>query len=266
MRTYTLSTAGNSEHYRLSIRRIEGGALVSPFLHANAKPGFRIEAMAPRGRFTLTGASERPVVLISGGVGITPMMAMAEQIVAEGKRTGSFRPVHFIHGTQSGSTRRFALGSANWPASIRASSCMSATAPRAATTCWAPAMTVPGHIDDRFDQTDFAVRRLRVLPVRSGGFMKSLYDGLTGMGVPVEPYLLRVVRSGDRFEAGARPDAPIRPTPVNAGAVAVRFVRSDAGAEWSRDRGTLLEFAESSASHPISAAGRESAAPARRGS
>jgi uncharacterized protein len=37
----------------------------------------------------------------------------------------------------------------------------------------------------------------------------------------------------------------MRPTPVNDAAVAVRFVRSDAGAEWSRDRGTLLELAES---------------------
>jgi hypothetical protein len=36
----------------------------------------------------------------------------------------------------------------------------------------------------------------------------------------------------------------MRPMPVNAAAVAVRFVRSDAGAEWSRDRGTLLELAE----------------------
>ena len=55
MRTYTLSCASNPDHYRLSIRRGEGAALVSQFLHANATPGFKLEAMAPRGRFVLDG-------------------------------------------------------------------------------------------------------------------------------------------------------------------------------------------------------------------
>ena len=107
MRTYTLSTASNPDHYRLSIRRHEGNAVVSQFLHANARPGFRLEAMAPRGRFVLSHSSHRPAVLVSGGVGITPMMAMAEHIVAEGKRTGSFRPVYFVHGAQSSRVHAF---------------------------------------------------------------------------------------------------------------------------------------------------------------
>jgi len=106
-RTYTLSTASNPDHYRLSIRRGEGSALVSQFLHANASLGFRLEAMAPRGRFVLSDAGSRPVVLISGGVGITPMIAMAEHIVAEGRRTGTYRPIHFIHGTQNGRVHAF---------------------------------------------------------------------------------------------------------------------------------------------------------------
>jgi hypothetical protein len=84
LRTYTLSMAANPDHYRLSIRRGEGNALVSSFLHANARPGFRLEAMTPRGKFVLDRSSERPVVLVSGGVGVTPMIAMATDIVEEG--------------------------------------------------------------------------------------------------------------------------------------------------------------------------------------
>ena len=49
LRTYTLSTSSNPDHYRLSIRRGDGDALVSRFLHANARPGSHIEAIAPRG-------------------------------------------------------------------------------------------------------------------------------------------------------------------------------------------------------------------------
>ena len=81
LRTYTLSTTPNPDHYRLSIRCGHGDELVSRFLHANGKPGFtRIEAMTPRGKFTLNSASDRPVVFVSGGVGITPMIAMATHI------------------------------------------------------------------------------------------------------------------------------------------------------------------------------------------
>ena len=107
LRTYTLSTTPNPDHYRLSIRRGEGDALVSQFLHADGKPGLRIEAMTPRGKFVLTPASERPVVFISGGVGITPMIAMATHIVEEGRRSGKFRPVWFIHGANSGRVHAF---------------------------------------------------------------------------------------------------------------------------------------------------------------
>ena len=117
LRTYTLSTMPNPDHYRLSIRRGDGHALVSRFLHANGKPGLRIEAATPRGKFTLIPASERPVVFVSGGVGITPMIAMAGHIVEEGRRTGKFRPVWFIHGTNNGRVPRLwqACPRVRWP-------------------------------------------------------------------------------------------------------------------------------------------------------
>jgi uncharacterized protein len=101
LRTYTLSTRETPN------RRGEGNALVSRFLHANGKPGLRIEAMTPRGKFTLAPQSERPVVFVSGGIGITPMIAMMNQIVEEGRRTGIFRPIWFIHGTHNGRVHAF---------------------------------------------------------------------------------------------------------------------------------------------------------------
>ena len=107
LRTYTISTCYNPDFYRLSIRRGEGDALVSQFMHANAKAGFRLHALMPRGKFVLDQSSDRAVVLVSGGVGITPMMAIAEHIVEEGRRTGNYRPIHFIHGAQNGRVRAF---------------------------------------------------------------------------------------------------------------------------------------------------------------
>src|SRR3984885_6489615 len=82
LRTYTLSTCYRPDYYRLSIRRGEGAGLVSRFMHANADTGFRLQALTPRGKFVLDQNSRRPVVLVSGGVGVTPMMAIAEHLVA----------------------------------------------------------------------------------------------------------------------------------------------------------------------------------------
>src|SRR5262249_14779430 len=107
LRTFTLSTTPNPDHYRLSIRRGGENSLVSRFLHDSGKPGLRIEAMTPRGRFVLAPGSPRPVVFVSGGVGITPMIAMAGQIVEDGRRTGKFRPVWFVHGTNNGRVHAF---------------------------------------------------------------------------------------------------------------------------------------------------------------
>ena len=107
LRTYTLSDAPGGEHYRLSIKREGGEAVVSTFAHDHLKPGDTIEAMAPRGKFVLERSSDRPVVLISGGVGITPMIAMTNFLIDEGLRTGNFRHIYFIHGARNGSVHAF---------------------------------------------------------------------------------------------------------------------------------------------------------------
>src|SRR5690606_20275606 len=55
---------------------------------------------APAGEFFLDDASARPVVLLSGGVGLTPMVAMLEALVTR----GATKPIHYIHGTHDRTT------------------------------------------------------------------------------------------------------------------------------------------------------------------
>jgi len=245
LRTYTLSTSSNLDHYRLSIRRGDGDALVSRSLHANAKPGFHIEALAPRGRFVLSGANDRPAVLISGGVGITPMMAMAEHVVAEGKRTGTFRPVQFIHGAQSSKVQAFSQR-------LRA---LAAEHPNFGLhVCYSQPCSddVLGRGYD--SQGYIGIDTVKKMLSFGGdyefylcgpqGFMKSLFDGLTGMGVPVDRIFYESFGSATVLKALGQA-APARTMPVSDEAVPVRFVKANTGGDWSRDRGTLLEFAES---------------------
>lgn len=101
IRQYSLSDAPSPDHYRISVKR-EGGGLVSEYLHGAVQEGDELLVHVPAGDFVLQ-QSERPVVLISAGVGITPMLAMVQTLA----QAGSQRPVTFIHAAQNGSVHAF---------------------------------------------------------------------------------------------------------------------------------------------------------------
>ncbi len=97
-RNYSLSAAGNGREYRISVKR-EPGGVVSNALH-DMPEGTIVELFAPAGEFTLAPGN-KPLVLISGGVGITPTLAMLEQALA------TSRPVHFIHCARNAGVHAF---------------------------------------------------------------------------------------------------------------------------------------------------------------
>jgi nitric oxide dioxygenase len=104
MRNYSLSSAPNSDHFRISVKAEPGGA-VSNFLHGKSE-GDLLEVGPPCGEFflDLSEHHERPVVLLSAGVGITPLLAMLESVQSEQPQ----RKVVFIHGSLHGKTHAFA--------------------------------------------------------------------------------------------------------------------------------------------------------------
>lgn len=97
-RNYSLSAAGNGREYRISVKR-EPGGVVSNALH-DMPEGTIVGLFAPAGEFTLAPGN-KPLVLISGGVGITPTLAMLEQALA------TSRPVHFIHCARNAGVHAF---------------------------------------------------------------------------------------------------------------------------------------------------------------
>ncbi|PVZ58274.1 NO-inducible flavohemoprotein [Pseudomonas sp. B1(2018)] len=98
-RNYSLSARANKGQYRISVKR-EAGGRASNYLHDQMHVGASIQLFPPSGEFTLT-ASDKPLVLISGGVGITPTLAMLEAALE------TRRPVHFIHCARNGSVHAF---------------------------------------------------------------------------------------------------------------------------------------------------------------
>lgn len=98
-RNYSLSALSSQGQYRISVKR-EAGGVASNYLHDQCPVGARIMLFPPAGEFTLV-ASDKPLVLISGGVGITPTLPMLEAALA------TERPVHFIHCARNGQVHAF---------------------------------------------------------------------------------------------------------------------------------------------------------------
>lgn len=98
-RNYSISNMAGGGRYRISVKR-EPGGLASNWLHDHAKPGTLLKVVPPTGEFFLPDHPERPVVLLSGGVGLTPMVSMLETIAAEHPELQAL----YVHGTHNGST------------------------------------------------------------------------------------------------------------------------------------------------------------------
>lgn len=102
LRQYSLSCAPGEGHYRISVKREDAlnhlpAGIVSNYLHETLDVGSILPITAPSGDFVLDQTDERPLVLMSGGVGLTPMMSMLETVVKQQPE----REVYFIHAAQS---------------------------------------------------------------------------------------------------------------------------------------------------------------------
>ncbi len=101
IRQYSLSDAPNDKHYRISVKRESDGAHtagdVSNLLHDYVNKGDVVRITPPFGDFCLEMQATTPVVLISGGVGLTPLISMLKSVLRN-----SDREVVFVHGARHG--------------------------------------------------------------------------------------------------------------------------------------------------------------------
>jgi nitric oxide dioxygenase len=111
-RNYSISSAPDGRSYRISVKREANPGvppgLASNWLHDHAGPGTVLKVAPPVGEFFLNEKDDGPVVLLSGGVGFTPMMSMLETIAQSGGGPGGGRPVWYIHGAEN--SRVHAMG------------------------------------------------------------------------------------------------------------------------------------------------------------
>jgi ferredoxin-NADP reductase len=245
MRTYSLSDFSvTPDYYRLSIKREDPpkGKEVPPgvasnFMHDHIQEGSVIPCKPPNGKFVLDGQSQRPVVLISNGVGITPMISMAKAVAMQ----NSNRPLWFLHGARDGSYHAFreavleiAPNNPNFTVHYRYSRPRPDDDGGYHSTGYVDIELVKSLLMPRVGPTD-----ADYFLCGSPSFMDSLREGLGGWGVP---------NSQVYFESFSKPvakaAAPVSTSSGNGPTTEVVFAKSGKTATWTEADGTLLEFAE----------------------
>lgn len=101
-RSYSLSGPASTERYRISVK-IEPNGAAGAYLHEHVREGDPLDVSSPRGSFVLE-PGDRPVVLLSAGIGATPVLAMLHALAA----ARSTRPVLWLHGARDREHHPFA--------------------------------------------------------------------------------------------------------------------------------------------------------------
>lgn len=110
-RNYSLSDVPGTGYFRISVKREFGKqaedprGIVSNYLHEWVDEGDYLEVGPPCGEFTLNAppSDDRPIVFIAGGIGVTPLLSMAKQMVHSGSKT----PVTFLQAARNSEVRAF---------------------------------------------------------------------------------------------------------------------------------------------------------------
>ncbi len=256
-RTYTISNAPNGSYYRLSIKREPQArpdlppGVSSNYFHEHVKPGTTIRAMSPRGKFTLEESSTRPVVLISGGVGTTPMISMLEQLANDRAGCGCSRQVWFIHAARNSEVHAFGNYvqslAKDWPClrvHVRYSD------PSDSDVEGKDYNSV-GHVDIDLLKSLLPFDDYEFYFCGPPPFMESLYDGLKSLNVSDERIHYEFFGRGATLHK-ERPSGleSLAEQLGNRAPVPVQFARSGIEATWDPTKGSLLDLAESEGLQP----------------
>ncbi|HRJ69792.1 MAG TPA: FAD-binding oxidoreductase [Beijerinckiaceae bacterium] len=249
-RNYSLSSDPEARsHWRVSVKRHPGG-LGSGHMHVAMQVGDEIDVLGPKGEFTLRAGSSRPVILLAGGIGITPLLAMAHALARDGRR-----PATLIHACESGAVQPFrrelgvlAMGSS----CIRIATCLANPTPADKAE---RAHQFEGLVDARVLRSLLPIGDYEAYLCGPPGFMQAMYDLLIELGVREENIAYEFFGPARRLTHAPAPSAPAAPQPVPQDLVAsgqtiVRFTRSGREAVWDGAHRTLLELAEAQGLQP----------------
>jgi uncharacterized protein len=249
IRCYSLSDSPlNRDYYRVTIKRLPPPrdapeappGLSSNFFHESLRIGDTVDVRAPSGHFYLDRTHQKPVVLIGGGVGLTPVLSMLNTIC----ESGDERETWFFYGVRNGgehAMREHLTAIAHEHPNVRLIVCYSN-----------PTEQDRDGVDyQRMGRVSVELMR-EILPSNNYEFyicgpppmMESLVGGLGEWGVPEAS--VHVEAFGPASVKKKVPPAEAREAAESAGvhAVPVQFARSGKQVSWTADAGALLDLAE----------------------
>ncbi|MQA09314.1 MAG: molybdopterin-dependent oxidoreductase [Pseudonocardiaceae bacterium] len=225
-RSYSLIGSQDRRHYRVAVRRIEGGQL-SGRLHEGLRVGDTLLAEGPSGVFLLPAELEFPVVLLAGGIGITPFLGYLETM-AQG--TAPEPPEIVLHHVSRDAEAHVFAGRiaelADRLPQLRVVNHYSR--PRQADR----GHQFTGRLSVRHIDPELIRRRARFYLCGPDAMQRELIDGLVSLGVP------RFEIFTERFTP-ARANVRAQPGAEHT----VRFARTGRELRWRERDGTLLEMA-----------------------
>jgi ferredoxin-NADP reductase/MOSC domain-containing protein YiiM len=241
LRSYSLSDTPSADHYRVSIKQ-ELNGVASTYLHSHVQVGDVLDVSAPRGVFTLR-AGDRPIVLLSAGVGATPVLAMLHALAAG----ASPRQVWWLYGARNRDDHPFAQESRGLVQALPHSRSRILYSRPGPDDRLGLEFNATGHLGIPVLDELGVPRDADFYLCGPSSFLQDLSAGLGTWGVAGDRVHMEIFGPGESMTPGVSA-APVRPAHAPAGPAGqgaeVSFARSGLTVRWDEKYQSLLELAE----------------------
>ena len=240
LRSYSLSDLPTADHFRISVKS-ELDGIGSSFLCNRTQLGDVLDVSAPRGSFTLR-PSQSPAVLLSAGVGATPVLSMLHSLAAE----KSQREIWWIYGARNRVDHPFAEESRSLLRQLSRGRGYIVYSRPAATDQVGADFDASGHIDIALLQRIGVSQSSDFYLCGPASFLQNMRDGLRNWGVLAENVHTEIFGSREALTPGMAQvvHTPHPPQGPPGSGPPVSFARSGISAAWDPKFASLLELAE----------------------
>ena len=242
LRSYSISGPPDAGAYRISVKRSTGAG--SRYLHDRVQAGGLLQVSAPRGSFTLAPGS-KPVILLSAGIGATPVLSMLHSLGAAG--ADSTREVWWCHGARNGTEHPFAAEARALLNNLPHSHVFVAYSEPEDSDRQGVDYDTSGRLNLSSLQQIQVPKEADFYLCGPDAFLRSLTADLKSWGVPGSSIHSEIFGAQSSITPGIASNSSVSPHPptgsVGAGPK-VSFTRSGLTVPWDSRYESILEFAE----------------------